>query len=416
MSTALSASRERAVLLVLAAVQFVHVLDFMIMMPLGPELMSRFSIGPAGFARLVAAYGLSAGVTGLAAAFFLDRFGRKRALLVLFSGVVLATVACALARSYEALLVARLLAGGFGGVCGSIVTATVGDVVPRERRGAGMAFVMSAFSIGQILGVPAGLALASAFGWNAAFFGLAGAGVLTLLAAVWVLPPVTAHLEGGETGSSLTRMRAIVGDPNHLRAIALVAMLSVSGMIVVPFLPGAVVRNGGLSAGGLSLVYVLGGVSTIIGNNLLGHLGDRFGHVRVFNLIALGAILPVLAVGFVGPWPAAMVLAATTLFIMSLGGRWTPSMAIVTMSVHARHRGGFMSLNAAVQAVSGALAAWLAGGIVKEGADGRLLNFHWAAGASLVFLGAAVLLIRGIRVVDEAATPRPPDATSGVTD
>ena len=63
---ALTPRRERATLLTLGAVQFTHILDFMIMMPLGAQLMEVFKITPAQFSHLVAAYGFSAAVAGLA--------------------------------------------------------------------------------------------------------------------------------------------------------------------------------------------------------------------------------------------------------------------------------------------------------------------------------------------------------------
>ena len=58
---------ERALLLLLAAVQFTHIVDFMILMPLGPQLMRELHIGLGHFSALVAAYKISSGVVGLLA-------------------------------------------------------------------------------------------------------------------------------------------------------------------------------------------------------------------------------------------------------------------------------------------------------------------------------------------------------------
>lgn len=412
----LTPARLRATLLLLAAVQFTHVMDFMIMMPLGPQLMEAFAIGPDRFSRLVASYGFSAGVFGLLATFVLDRFDRKRALLGLFLGFAVATGACGLAHSYEMLLLARVFAGAFGGVAGSVVTAMVGDVVPAARRGAGMAFVMSGFALAQILGVPAGLWLAARADRHLPFLVLAGVALVVALAGWLVLPRVDAHLVHRSAASNWQRVREIATHPNHLRAFGLVVMLTMSGMIMVPFLATAVVRNGGGSEEVLVLVYVLGGVATLASNNVLGRLGDRFGHVRVFDAMAVYAIVPVILVTHLAPWPLPVVLLVTTAFVISMGGRWTPAMALVTMSVEARLRGGFMALNSAIQAACGAVASTLAGLIVAEGAGGRLERYDWVGWASLGFLGVATLLIRRIRVVDTEATPRPPEPESGGLD
>ncbi|WP_375438196.1 MFS transporter [uncultured Hymenobacter sp.] len=125
---------EKLLLALLAAVQFTNILDFVIMMPLGPQLMPALGIVPRQFGLVISAYTFSAGATGLAAA-FLDRFNRKTALLALYLGFGLGTVACALAPTYHWLVAARALTGAFGGVLGSLVLAIVGDAVPESRRG-----------------------------------------------------------------------------------------------------------------------------------------------------------------------------------------------------------------------------------------------------------------------------------------
>lgn len=147
-------------LLTLAGIQFTHILDFMIMMPLGPQLTQLFAITDAQFGLLVSAYTLSAGASGLLASTYIDRFGRKRLLLVLYGLFGLATLACGLAPTYGTLMVARILAGTFGGVLSALSQTIVADVVPFERRGRAMGIVMTSFSVSTVAGVPLGLILA----------------------------------------------------------------------------------------------------------------------------------------------------------------------------------------------------------------------------------------------------------------
>src|SRR5258708_37111276 len=109
-----SRGRERAILAMLCAVQFTHILDYMIMMPLGAGLMQFFSITPEQFSHLVAVYSVAAAVTGLAAGFVLHRFDRKHALLALYAGFCLSTLACAFSPTYLAVLVPRLAARALG--------------------------------------------------------------------------------------------------------------------------------------------------------------------------------------------------------------------------------------------------------------------------------------------------------------
>jgi MFS family permease len=157
---------ERTLLLLLAAIQFTTNLDFLIILPLGPQYMRLMHLTPAQFNLIVAAYAIAAGISGIVAGFWLDRFDRKNALQGLFLGFATATLLCALAPSYRLLIAARALAGAFGGVTGAVILAIVGDVIPEHRRGKAMGLVMSAFSVASIFGVPLGLVLATDFSWH----------------------------------------------------------------------------------------------------------------------------------------------------------------------------------------------------------------------------------------------------------
>ncbi len=73
------------------------------------------SITPQQFGFLVSAYAFAACVSGLVAAFVIDRFDRKTALLVLYGGFTAGTLLCAVAPGFLTLLLARCVAGAFGG-------------------------------------------------------------------------------------------------------------------------------------------------------------------------------------------------------------------------------------------------------------------------------------------------------------
>src|SRR4051794_4384315 len=160
---------ERAVLLTLASVQFTSIIDFMVIMPLGPQLMRTLAITPAQFGLVVSSYTLSAGVSGVVASSQVDRVGRKAAFLSLYVGFLVGTLFCGLATSYPILLAARVVTGAFGGVLGGMAMAIVGDVFPDERRGRATGMLMSAFSLASVFGVPFGLFLGTRYDWHAPF-------------------------------------------------------------------------------------------------------------------------------------------------------------------------------------------------------------------------------------------------------
>jgi multidrug resistance protein len=397
------ALNERLALLVLAAVQFTHILDFMIMMPLGSQLMRIFEISPAQFSHLVASYGISAATTGFLAGFVLDRFDRRHALLTLYGGFSLATLACALAPNYAALLIARVLAGGFGGVAGSVVIAMVGDIVPPERRGRGMSFVMSAFPLASVLGVPLGLWLAGLFEWHAPFFLLVGLSVVVFAIAFKTIPSIrSAHAPA----HPWTQMTAILVHPVHQRGLLMSGFLVFAGGCMVPFMAPSMVANVGLTESQLPWIYFAGGIATFISTPIVGRLSDRHDKLHVLTWMSVGSIFAALFVANLPAAPIYVAMLATALFMVTMSGRFSPAMAMLSKAVDARYRGGFMSVNSAVQQAASGLANIVAGWIVIEGPGGRLLRYPWAGVLSAACMVFTVFLAARLRsAAPHAASP-----------
>ena len=355
--------RERLLLAVLAAVQFAHVMDFVIIMPLGPQLMADFRIGPREFGLIVSAYTFSAAVSGLLAAFFMDRFDRKTALLALLTGFGLGTLLCAYAPTYGFLVGARVAAGAFGGVLSAVVFSVIGDQIPPERRGFAMGIVTSGFSAASVLGLPVGLYMAARAGWHAPFVLLAAITAAVVLFGLLALPPMRAHLARERT-SPLADVLSLVREPRYLRAFALSTVMMFAGFTLTPLLSPYLVSNVGVPQEALSLVYLFGGLLTLVTGPVAGRLADRHGHGRVFTVAAVLSIAPILAVSNLPPLPLWMVLVVTTLLMMGFSGRMVPAMALITGSVEPRRRGAFMSVNSSVQQGAAGLAALVAGMVV----------------------------------------------------
>jgi predicted MFS family arabinose efflux permease len=367
-------SGEWLLLLVLAAVQLTHTVDFMIIMPLGPVYISEMALSPGQFGAVVAAYTLSAGLAGLLAARFLDRFGRKPALLTLYGGFIVGTFFCAGAPDYPLLLASRTVAGAFGGVSAALVLAIVGDAFHDSRRGTAMGVVMSAFSVASIAGVPLGLVLAEEFGWRAPFAVLGGFGLGVLGLAAVVLPPLRGHLGRGP----LRRVSswAVLTDSNHLRAFTLMAALVLASFILGPFLPTYLVDNIGLAQGELKYMYLSAGLVTLVTLTLFGRLSDRFGKLLMFRLLALATLGIILVMTNLPVGLAlAPVLLVTTVFIVMSSGRMVPAMALITASSAPAYRGSFMSFNAAVQHLTAGAATWLGGVLLSQEEGGPLIGF-----------------------------------------
>lgn len=400
--------RELWLLLTLAGIQFTHILDFMIMMPLGPQLTRLFGISDAQFGLLVSAYTLSAGVSGLLAATYIDRFGRKRLLMVLYVLFGLATLACGVAPTYGALMVARILAGMFGGVLSAVGQTIIADVIPYERRGRAMGIVMTSFSVSTVAGVPLGLVVAERWGWNMPFIAIALlCGVLTMVAAR-VLPAMTAHVHGASQHTVMGGIAQVLADANHRRAFLFSALLMSTGFTVIPYITIYLQVNVGVQSGQIPWVYLCGGVVTLFTARLFGRMTDRHGKVTTFRWLAVAVAVPLLSVTLLGQVPLWVVLVATTLMFALMSGRMIPGMAILTAAANPALRGTFMTLNAAVQSAAMGLASLAGGMLIQRDAQGLVQNYWMAAVLGIVASLLAWRVVGGLTL--HGATQGPPKA------
>jgi DHA1 family inner membrane transport protein len=397
---------ERPLLLLLAAVQFTHIVDFMLMMPLGPQLMRDLAIGPQAFSALVAAYTLSSGVIGLLTAPFIDRFDRRKLLLGSFAGVIAGTVACGLSESAGALLIARAISGAFGGLSVAMVMSIIGDVVPAERRAAGVGIVMTAFSAAAALGVPFGLKLAQQFRWETPFFALAGFSAVIWVVAYLGLPSVRGHLDATDSNPRRA-FGELLRDANAGRALLFMSTMVLGHFIIIPLLSPYLVANVGLPERDLFLIYFTGGVLTVFSAPLIGRLADSHGRLRVFAVLVAVAIAVTLLLTHAGPLPVWTVLALSGSFFVFASGRFVPGQAIMTLAVPASRRGAFMSLSGCARDLTMGFTSTLGGWIVTRQPSGELAGFHWlgwialAAGLTSIWLARRVVVndvpLRGVQ-------------------
>lgn len=399
-------SKEKWILLILAAVQFTHIVDFMIMMPLGPFLMDLFGISPRKFSFLIASYTLSAAVTGLVVAPLIDQFDRKRALQFAYLGFLAGTLACAFSPDYSTLLISRIVAGAFGGTIAALILAIIGDVVPQQRRGKGVGIVMAAFSAAAVFGVPFGLYLAGRWSWHAPFFFLVLAGLLVMVAIHRLILPMSLPLpetlgQKPRLHFSLDIYRVVIRDNNALKALSLMVIMMLGHFSVIQFISPYMVSNVGLPESQLSLIYLVGGGLTIFSAPLIGKLSDRFGKPLVFNILIGISFIPVLFITQMGPSPLWVILLVSAFFFVVVSGRFIPMTAVITSAVPVSIRGGFMSLNSSVQAAGSGASALISGLIVTRAPDGQLVNYHLIGYLAVLMGLIASVVIWTIRPVKQ---------------
>ncbi len=407
---------ERRVVFLVGAVQFINVLDFTMVMPLGPDFARALHIPMSQLGKIVAGYGQAAAIAGLVGSFVLDRFDRRKALAVAMLGLVCGTLAGGLARDLGGLTLARVIAGAFGGPATSLSYAIVADVIPPERRGKAMGAVMGAFSVAQVLGVPAALLVSERFGWTMPFYAVATLGGAVALAAVFLLPPMTRHRERAAT-EPVASFGELVARPTVLWSYAMTATLMTAGFLVIPNLPAYAQNNLGFPRDYYPRLLATGGVASFIALRVFGRLADRWGSFRAGSLGVAGSLVVMWAL-FVAPPRAPAPLVVTLLyvsFLVALGARNVAYNALTTKVPRPHERARFLSLQSTVYHATSGAASWVSTSFLRQAPDGRLEGIPHLALASMA-LGAILPLLLWVvesRVARESATATRASPSSG---
>jgi len=399
MTVTLTPDRERQIVWVLASIQFMHILDFVLMMPLGPQLMRLFVLTPRDFGLLVSVYMFAAAVSGVAASAFADRFDRRTLMLGLAVGFVAALGATAAAPSFTALVAAHAGAGAFGGVLGMQVHAILGDTIPDARRGKATGVVMSAFAVASVVGVPIGLLLADAASWRLPFAVLALTAFVLFVVAARVLPPVRSHLEGRRAERVLATYGRVLSEVNHRRAFLLVALTTFASFSVVPYIAPYMVQNVGIAEAQIPLMYFVGGATTFFSSRWIGRQVDLRGKRRVFRWVAFASLLPIVAMTHLPPVPLWTAVLVAVLFMSLVSGRFVPAMAMMNAAAAPGLRGSFLSLSGAVQQTAAGCASLTAGVIIGHGPGGELTRYGWIGIMGVVFTLAAIAWAARVRAL-----------------
>jgi MFS transporter, DHA1 family, inner membrane transport protein len=391
--------QEHLILFLLAALNFTHILDFMIMMPLGNYLMPYFGISPQQFAILVSAYTISAAISGFAAAFFVDNYDRKKVLIAAYMGFLIGTIACGVAPTYWLLLTARVVTGIFGGLIGAQVVSIVADTFSYERRGAAMGALMSAFSVASIMGVPFALYLANMTSWHAPFLLVGVLGFVLVPLLMRYLPSMTGHIhaqDAAHPSSKLAILTDIFKAPQQRDALIFSGLIMFGHFLIIPFINPFLEFNVGYSRTITPMVYLVGGIASFFSANLLGKISDKHGKLTVFSICVISAVPLVLLITNLWHIPVVLVLTAFAIWFTASTGRGVTAQAMVSQMVNPEHRGGFQSFNSSLQQLGTGLASLVAGMIVVKGSDGKIEHYNWLGVLSVIVLLVSLMMARQI--------------------
>ncbi|MCK1758553.1 MFS transporter [Bradyrhizobium sp. 137] len=394
-------SRYQALLIALLAfTQFTIILDFVIMSPLGAILMPALDITAGQFGVAVSAYAFSAGISGILAAGFADRFDRKRLLLFFYVGFTLGTMLCAAAPNYHVLLLGRIVTGLFGGVIGSVVLAIITDLFPLHLRGRVMGFIQTAFAASQVLGIPAGLFLANHWSWHVCFAAIVVVSTAAIAVIAFTMEPVDAHLKLKQDRNPFRHLIATVGQKRYTLAFAVTTLLATGGYMLMPFSSAFTVHNLGIDIAHLPTIYLVSGLFSIVTGPLVGRASDAFGKYPTFAFGSVVSVIMVLVYTRLGHVSLATAILVNVLMFVGIFSRMIPSQALMSAIPDPSQRGSFSAVSASLQQLSGGLGSVLAAAIIAQAADGSLIHFdrlgYVVVATTIVALGAMYFVQKAV--------------------
>ncbi len=255
-----------------------------------PDLhLSNFQIG-----NIVSAFSFSWAIAGLGMGSLVDRFGRRK--LMLISATVafsMASVLSGFASGFAWLLAARLLMGIAEGGIMPITQTLIAVEVPHEHRGLaqGVTQNFGANLLANTLGPVIIVWMAIRFGWRNAFFLAALPGiVMALLIAALVREPAM-PARGAAPGRA--RFGGALADRSMLLCVAISALLVAYLMVLFTFTPLYLVRVRGFDQRHMSWIMSSFGVASMAVAFLVPGSSDRFGRKPVILVASsLGLVLP----------------------------------------------------------------------------------------------------------------------------
>ena len=390
---------EIVLLMILALVQFTNIVDFMIVMPLGPVLKKLWGIDSTQFSRIVSVFSIGAFISSMACLAYVDRFDRKKVLLIVYAGFTIGTFLCGLSNNYNQLLGARFLTGLFGGIGGSTVLSMVGDYVAPQRRGQAMGILMTGFALASVMGVPGGLWLAGQFQWHTPFMVLGFICMVVFILAVFIVPRFIDHLKDGIIKKKIwTIIKEVFQEKNRRWALLLSSLLIMSHFSIIPFLTDFFTYNLGVNyKTDVPLIYIIGGLCTVVCSPLVGKLSDKYGRVPIYTILTFLAMVPLLSIPNMHTNNLWILMPVTsTLFIFS-GTRLVVGNAQVTSTVLSKERGSFLIVNSSLQQLSTGIIAAVGGAIVTNDSAKKVLNYPILGIIGAVLAILALIVFRKIK-------------------
>ena len=253
------------------------------------QLSSELHVDTATAGLLLLAGGVVVGIGAPLLAMLTTRVDRR--LLLTLSMLLYAAghMLSAFTSDFWSLLIVRALMISAAGIFSPQAAATVGLLVPNERRASAIAFIFIGWSVASVGGIPIGALLGDWIGWRMVFAVMAALSMLSA-AAIWLTVPP--KLFG--VPLNLKSWVSVFTSP-ALLCVLLVTLLSMSGQISVLGYLGPILKQvTHATTLQISLAFAIAGGAGVIGNTL----GSNMVRSMAVHKVIAWALLS-LCVGFV---------------------------------------------------------------------------------------------------------------------
>jgi predicted MFS family arabinose efflux permease len=349
-----------------------------------PTIAGSLGVSIPSAGMLVSLYALGVAIGAPVLTALTGRIPRKHLLLGLMALFTIGNLVAWMAPGYEALIAARILTGLAHGVFFSIGSTIATGLVSKEKAASAIALMFTGLTVALVTGVPLGTFIGQHFGWQATFLAVSLLGVIAFIGS-WILVPD--NIPNSLPVSLLTKL-AVLKKPRLLLVYAMTALGYGGTFIAFTYLAPILQDVSGFSAGSVSLVMLVYGVSVAFGNIWGGKLADRKGPIPALQIIfaLLALVLAALTFTAHNMWLAL----ATVLAWGAVAFGNVPGLQVYVVRRAERdapHAVDVASgLNIAAFNVGIAIGAW-GGGLVVEHVG--LMATPWIG--SLIVLGALAL-------------------------
>ncbi|WP_299002049.1 MFS transporter [uncultured Shewanella sp.] len=395
-------STQKKTLYLAFLINLISIGGFMMVIPLGADLVKSIHFNPAHIGYLAGGAALFSAISCFLFANKLDSYNRKPLITLLLTARAICLLICGLSQTPLMLMVFFVLTGLFSGPAAAVVSAMVIDITEPKNRGKAMAFLGSAVSIAAIIIVPFTLQISYYASWQINFFIFAALGGSLALLAWCMLPDLTQHLNKQSKPPSLW---STLFNTVPAKAALIVTFLQVfSHFLIITNFANFFQFNLSFPRELMGLLYLAGGVTSLLILRITGKLFDH-GWRHQLHLISSAFIIGCLFMTYIATTNNINLLFILFAAFMSASTvRYSVSGGIMSMIPKPQQRAGFMSILTMMTNLATGIAGFVASWLLTTNAQYQLIAMDKVAYLSIFCISLSVLILWRFANVDKLMT------------